>query len=71
MLVNDWDEYRVDISCDIPDSDYAEVIRRKSTMRNFCIRVIALIPLPRRNKKGDDRLQTKDVFTSMVLVDNK
>jgi hypothetical protein len=27
-LVNDVDEYRVDISCDIPDSDYAKVIRR-------------------------------------------
>lgn len=30
-LVNDVDEYRVDMSCDIPDSDYAEVIRRRRT----------------------------------------
>jgi len=31
QLVRDGDEHRVEMSCDIPDSDYAEVTHRKKT----------------------------------------
>jgi hypothetical protein len=30
-LVHEGDEYRIAMSCDLPDSDYAEVTRRKKT----------------------------------------
>ena len=70
QLVHDGDEYRVGMTCDLPDSNYAEIIRRKNTMRNFCIRVNASIPLPRRNKKGVGSIMVGKLPVTMMLLES-
>ena len=71
QLVHNGDEHRVDMSCDIPNSDYAQITHRTNTMRNFCIRVNASIPLPRRNNKFGEGNLAGSLFTVMVLVDSE
>jgi len=67
-LVRDDEVYRIDMTCDLPESDYAEVIRRKSTRRNFCIRVSASMLLPRRNNQSAKRLLAEQLFTSLKVI---
>jgi hypothetical protein len=67
-LVHDGDMHRLEMSCDLPDSNYAEIIHRRSTMRNFCIRISSSIPLPKRNKIFGVSTLVEQLFTSMILV---
>jgi hypothetical protein len=57
-------------SCDLPESDYAEIIRRKSTMRNFCIRVSTSVPLPRRKRKQISLILGDGLFNHTMQMEN-